>query len=233
MTDQTGTCVCCQRRDPYRGYACDPCRSKLRFWLGEIPDLWAQLLTEELAAGQSPSKSGRVSGTGDTRLPIRVDVWDLRGETRSAPKAGEDQVGHLPVWVTLSTWVRDWADVRGQCEHGPANGNVASAAVWLKERVDDMCDTHPAVDEFYRDLRRLHGALRSQLGLIDPRPEHCAGVPCRSEDCDLKTLYRYPGSEFVECDSCGHLMTENEYAVWIKLLLAAAKRSRPNREDAA
>lgn len=232
MTDEpTGSCCCCGRRDPFRGYVCDVERSRMRSWLAEIPDLWAQLLTEDLAAGQSPSKAGRVSGTGEKRLPIRVDVWDLRGETRSAPKHGEDQVGHLPVWSTLGTWVRDWAEVRGRREHGASD--VIGACSWLKERVDDMCDVHPAVDEFYRDLRRLHGALRAQLGLIEPRPEHCAGVPCRSEDCDLKTLYRKPGSEYIECDSCGHLMTEDEYSRWCKLLVAAAKRSRPNREDAA
>lgn len=203
----------------------------MRSWLAEIPDLWAQLLAEDLAAGQSPSKAGRVSGTGESHLPIRVDVWDLRGEHAGRPRSGEDQVGHLPVYSTLSTWVRDWVEVRGQREVGAVG--VIDSASWLKERVDDMADTHPAVDEFYAELRRLHGALRAQLGLIDPKPEHCAGVPCRAESCDLKTLYRHPDSEYIECHSCGHLMSEDEYSRWCKLLVAAAKRSQRTVTPAA
>lgn len=45
----TGSCICCARRDPWRRddgtlpLACGVCLSRLRSWLGEIPDLLAEL----------------------------------------------------------------------------------------------------------------------------------------------------------------------------------------------
>lgn len=56
-----------------------------------------------------------------------------------------------------------------------------------------------------------------------PKPELCEGVPCKSIECDLKTLYRVPGSDYIECASCGNLLTEAEYQAWCKLLAADAR----------
>ncbi|MER7002223.1 hypothetical protein ABT297_04130 [Dactylosporangium sp. NPDC000555] len=48
MTDEpTGTCPTCARRDPRTPLLCDVCRSKLRNWLHEIPDLHAELARRE------------------------------------------------------------------------------------------------------------------------------------------------------------------------------------------
>lgn len=52
MTDEpTGSCPTCTRRDPRNPILCDVCRSKLRSWLGDIPDLFEELerRTDELA----------------------------------------------------------------------------------------------------------------------------------------------------------------------------------------
>lgn len=226
MADEqpSGSCVTCFRRDPEYGYVCGPCRSKCRTWLLEIPDLFAQLTVEPLAVQGGGGKGGPVSGSRERQLPIRVDLWDLTHEGAGEQLVGVDQVGHLPVWMTLETWMFDWADRRGRGEYGA--GGVQGMCQWLVERLDDACATHPAIDEFFHTIRQLRGAMRSQLGLGEPRRELCVGVPCRNDSCDLKTLYRIPDSLYIECDSCGHLLTEDEYQRWCKALVAALRRRK-------
>ncbi len=53
MSDEepTGSCPACAMRDPHEPILCRVCRSKLRSWLGDIPDLFAELQerSEEMA----------------------------------------------------------------------------------------------------------------------------------------------------------------------------------------
>jgi hypothetical protein len=77
------------------------------------------------------------------------------------------------------------------------------------------------------DLAHLHTRARAALGLTQERPELCLGVPCRNPDCDLKTLYRLPGSDAVKCHSCGLHYSAEDYSAWTKILTA------PKRKEAA
>lgn len=226
MDDQpTGSCVTCHRRDPHHGYACNPCRSRFRTWLGEIPDLYTQLLDEPLAPSGSPGKGGPVSGSRDRPIPIRVDLFDLTHTGGWPETLTDDQVGHLPVWTTLETWARDWSTYRAMGE--AAERTVEGLCRWMWERVDDMCDEHPAIDEAFHDIRRLYGILRAQLGLIDPKPEQLVGVPCKH--CGQGTLWRMPESEYAaECaiPDCQARLTEDDYAAWTRELADRARRRR-------
>ena len=221
MTDEqpTGDCTCCRRRDAYEGYACGPCRSRLRTWLLEIPDLWGQLLAEPLAPSGSPGKGGPVTGSRERPIPIRVDLFDLTHPGAAAYVQGDDQVGHIPVWVTLESWARDWSTYRAMGEHSGVG--VADICRWMRERVDEMCDEHPAIDECYRDIRSLRGALLAQLGQVDI-PDYKKGVPCRQ--CNALALVRRNGEDFIECGECPAVLTPGEYDAWVRLMAAAAKK---------
>lgn len=222
MDDQpTGSCVCCNRRDPHEGYACNPCRSRFRTWLAEIPDLYASLLGEPLAPSGSPGKGGPVSGSRERPIPIRVDLFDLTHAGGWPDVLTEDQVGHLPVWMTLETWARDWSTFRAMGE--AAERSVSGLCRWMWERVDDMCDEHEAIDECWRDVRALRGALYAQLGMFET-PDYKKGVPCRQ--CNALALVRKDGSDFIECGECPAVLTPEEYDRWVRLLAAAVKKEK-------
>lgn len=217
----TGSCCCCRKRDPHQGYACGPCRSRLRSWLGEIPDLYSQLLAEPLAPSGSPGKGGPVSGSRDRPIPIRVDLFDLTHAGGWPEQLTEDQVGHLPVWMTLETWARDWSTFRAMGE--ASDHTVPGLCRWMRERVDDMCDEHPGIDEAWRDVRALRGALQAQLGQVDV-PDYKKGVPCKNQQCAALTLVHHDGSDRIECESCPSLLTFEAYDDWVRLMAAAVKK---------
>lgn len=220
MDDQpTGSCVTCRRRDPHHGFACNPCRSRLRSWLGEIPDLWEQLLAEPLSPSGSPGKGGPISGSKDRPIPIRVDLFDLTHAGGWPELVDEDQVGHIPVWMTLQTWARDWSTFRAMGEAG--DQTVPGLCRWMWERVDDMCDEHAAVDEAFQDIRRLYGTLYAQLGLFE-KPDYKYGVPCRQ--CNALALVRHNGSDYVECGECPAVLTPDEFDIWVRGVAAAARK---------
>jgi hypothetical protein len=165
-----------------------------------------------------PGHGGRVSGSRERPLVIRVDAHDLAMPARVLPPYGEDQVGHPPIATVLDGWVRDWRTHRSRGE-GLPEPTVKILSDWLLTRLDDACDDHPAIDEFSAALRQIHGALRAQLGMVEV-PDYKVGVPCRG--CDRITLYRSNGSDYVECGSCPSLLSPDDYTRWTGLVSAAA-----------
>lgn len=120
-----------------------------------------------------------------------------------------DQAGDPSAPAVLDSWARDWQTWRWALLPDPA---VPALARWLADRLDWACDRHPAVDDFAAELSDLAGRLRPR----GPKAELKTGVPCR--ECDRVTLYRWPGSDFVECGSCPCLMTPEEYLRWVQML---------------
>lgn len=168
-------------------------------------------------------RGGRVSGTAEPRLPISVDAVDLLAPPRSLRRTpSEDDIGFLPVASTLDFWVQDLRDHRARGE-GLPEPTVTALAPWLLERIDEACDDWLPVDEFFDDIRRTHGALRGQLGLVDV-PDYKAGVPCPR--CGLLALLHRPGGDWVECGSCGGLLTFEEYDDHVRLLVADHRKGR-------
>lgn len=236
MSDEepSGSCPTCFRRDPNTPLICDVDRSKLRSWLGDIPHLFAELQALEPDGINGQSARGRVSGSKEKQLPIRVDPLDLTAPARFVWLDGEDQVGYVSVASTLDFWVRDWREARGGREGLPAP-YVPALASWLLRRADDAMDSHPAIDEAWNDVRRIHGALRAQLGLDDPRPVHLVGVPCKR--CGQGTLWRVPESEYAsECaiPDCRAVLKPGEYEAWTRERAALVKpRNQIRRSDSS
>jgi hypothetical protein len=187
--------------------------------LAAVVEVRREVLHEVVAgaiAGQS--NAPRVQGSREAPVPIRVDVVDLLGpaDERTVHDPLGDQVGHLSAATILDGWCRLFAEERRESTPTP---HVTTQSAWLLDRLDELFK-HPAVDEAAKEIGDLWHVLRRAAGLTMPRPELVEGVPCRSIECDLKTLYRVPGSEFVECSSCGTLVTEGELQEWIKMLRA-------------
>ena len=127
-----------------------------------------------------------------------------------------DQVGEPSVAAVLESWAHDWQTYRWALLPAPT---VPALAWWLGERLEWACDEHPAADDFAAELAHLAAALRPGA----PKAELKTGVPCR--DCDRTTLYRWPGSDYIECGSCALLMTPDEYTRWMQLITMPAHQS--------
>jgi hypothetical protein len=196
-------CVCCANRPAESGFVCPVCRSKIPNWLTEIAELYDKLTGAEPLLIPGPGKGGRVSGSAEAPVPIRIDPFDL-----SAPAAAlfrltaaghlhpEDQVGYQSAATTLDFWVQDLREHRQAGERLPEPG-VTVLTGWLRERIGDACDDWPPV------------------GMVEV-PDYKTGVPCRG--CDMLTLVHRNGSDFVECDSCPVILTAEDYSRWTALL---------------
>jgi hypothetical protein len=221
MTDEH-ICVICQRRPYERRQVCDPCRGRLTHTVATVAHLWAQL-PEAMQPGQNEAQ--RVTGSREAPIPLNVDVVDLSAQARNAQATDaakahpEDQIGQVAVASILDQWARDWRDEMAFAQSLPVP-TVPELARWLGNRVEWACDRHPAVDEFAAEMGRLRAVLRGVLGLLDPPAEFCDGVVCRK--CDRYALYRE--GDYVECDHCGLLYSEQEYHDWVGLLAGAARR---------
>jgi len=211
-------CVIDQRRQYERAAVCNGCRTWLDRTLVEIVELYA-LLPANLLPGQAHGQ--RVSGSREAPLPLRVDPLDLMMPARAAePTAAarafpEDQMGDLSVASRLDSWVCDWrSSIRcGDIRPPPT---VEELVRWLRVWLEEACDSHRAIDEFAEEMRELVHGLRVATGRNAVHPELKKGVPCR--ECERLALFRKPGSDFIECGSCGLLLTPEEYERWTALI---------------
>lgn len=205
---------------------------------GRIAAIYASHLEYpwSISSAAVPGQSGapRVAGSQERPVPIGVDRFDLLAPARRSssatrdlayPEQDDDQVGHLSVATVLDGWCRDFAEQRRET---PPTPFVAEQCRYLADRLDWAFTDHPAVDELAADVSGLWHSLRAVAGLTKPRPELCAGIPCKSIECDLKSLYKIPGSDYVECYSCSRLYTASEYADWVALVAAAVKQRGRN-----
>lgn len=179
-------------------------------------------------AGQSSAP--RVKGSREAPVPISLDRVDLLSDAHALnlvkaydPDAEEwrvphpeDQIGHLSAATVLDGWCAMFAEERRESVPTP---RPADQSRWLLDRLDELFK-HPAIDEAAKEVGDLWHVLRRACGLTTPKPEICQGIPCRSIECDLKTLVRLPGSQFIECSSCGNLLTEDEYQEWCRMVRA-------------
>ena len=200
-----------------------------RVSLGEA---WADPLTAVggVAPINSRSKAPSVSGSRERPIPIPVATFDLKAGARvpnptdAARDWPEDQVGNLSAATVLDQWVRDVRDTLFPGQHLP-EATVDELVMWLRNRVGDICDRHPAVAEFAEEIRALRSALRAAAEETEPAPEPCDGVTCAR--CKMRALFRRPGDTYrAECSTCGKLYTDGEYT---ELLAEQAQTERGNR----
>ncbi|MEU4558547.1 hypothetical protein AB0F72_09155 [Actinoplanes sp. NPDC023936] len=181
----------------------------------------------------SRSRQPSVAGSKERPIPINAAAHDLKTRLRPRNQAEpfrgdpDDQIGRLPAAVILAEWVRDIRDTLYVGQHLPKPG-VDDLVLWLRTRIEDICDRHPAIVDMATELRDLRGALRAAAGQAEPRPEPCIGVPCRR--CDLLTLFKQPGGD-VECvnPDCQAVLRAEEYAEWTKALAPDAPIRHANK----
>lgn len=256
------SCVICQRRIPRVPNACDACRNRVANTLKDIRDMYAELLNVNaplpgkdhislvMPVGNTLPKpiGGRVTGTRENTAPVSLTSVDLTGRVRPRGALtasggrrwpdgntvdGTDQVGVLSVSTMLDSWVRLWRMRRSRGERLPAP-TVPVLCGWLLARWDEECDGSDGVAQFADDLGHMWGVLRCVLGLTpqEPEVERFRGIPCRAIGCEKADLLRRPLSDWVECGSCGHLMSPEEYDKWVVRLAAWHKNKKKQEETA-
>ncbi|MFG1872174.1 hypothetical protein [Micromonospora arborensis] len=150
---------------------------------------------------------------------VRRPVLDHDGNALLV--AAGDQIGYLSAATLLDEIVRDWREALWRDQHLPP-ATVPQLVGWLRNRVDDACDRHPGISAHAQEVRELRSALRRALGETDALPMPILGSLCKTEDCDqVSQLMRHDGSEYIECDACGRLYTEDEYREWTVRLAKA------------
>jgi len=153
-------CVCCSRslQQFEGGFTCDGCLLDARQLLAGIVTMW-QELPQHLGHLRSPSYDSDRPGASDGRPLPGGDLLAMLGpgspglaETGHTTKDGDP----LSVSYELGWWAMEWQEMRGECE---ATRTVEQIAGYLERKARWAATSHPAFDQYLRDLRDLHGML--------------------------------------------------------------------------
>jgi hypothetical protein len=199
---------------------------RLTVSLGET---WADPVAAVGGVGPIPSRSNQpaVSGSRERPMPILADTFDLKAPARHAEPSEhgrrykDDQIGRMSAAEVLADVCADVRDTLFAGHHLPPV-TVDEMVAWLRPRMPEVCDHHPAVADIAAELKGLRGALCAAAGTTEPKPEACTDVPCKR--CDLITLFRQPGGD-VACvnPDCQAVLRGDEYAAWTKTHLQERK----------
>lgn len=175
----------------------------------------------------------------DDMLNVFLDLWMARTASSGAgPKVGGSKTPPAPVRVEVLDHQDVMVDVLGSwagqvaAERKLVPPYTLQASLAVLHAQHDWAVQQPWATDYCEEVRDLLHTARVLANLYDPRPQLLDGVQCRSPKCDLVgTLFRVPGSQYVECGSCGNLLTESEYREWTGMLAAAAKSDTRHTQD--
>lgn len=227
-------CVVCQRREADGPQVCRSCPPWLDGLLVEIVELYALAPSAVI-----PTRGGgpKVSGSREAPVPARLDVVDLLDQARvpnpsdQAREHPEDQIGHHSVATALDQWVRDWITY-DWChgDHLPVP-TVSTLVGWLRVRLEDACDRHPAIDDFAVEIRQVRSILSGALRSTRHSGEPIGRCPIQfdsGERCGA-TLYAEPYVDHISCPRCG---TNWPRVKWLALA-AGMQDAQTENEEAA
>lgn len=212
------TCSTCPRdllRAEHGRAACRICEHRIRRALREIvlqlPLLAASL--ERDRPGGVPVAT-RHPGRSEAAPPPREDVLTLLGPHAPGDVTDphHDQHGPLPITGTLAAWC--WhiaAQHRGAPI--PYQPTPAFLAAWLGVHLTWAC-AQPWISELDQELRQLLARIRG-ITRTGPR-RRSLDVPCV---CGAFGLAAEDWATYVECDVCGRLYTDPEYAAHAAALI--------------
>lgn len=235
---------------------CSADRGKVATALAELPRLYVSLAGE---IGRPAQPETVVRSPFGPKLAIRGDIdaimrlyvevlvsWHVRVATvarLSMPPERDEQkratardgwyVGravdvlspHLDALLALEPEpVRRAVSHAVLAEIGDVDGIVRSVYAAI---TPDLSGAHAGLE-----ILRLHRISRAVLGETRARPVELLGVPCRDEECDMRTLRRaeLPSDPaepawWSECANCGDRMTEEEYRDWTRRYARWAQRA--------
>ena len=168
--------------------------------------------------------------TGEQPIGIRVDALDL--------VAGFDVLPALESWERLfreDFKLTKYGEISGQRARVvmismpnqnkrslprqiPISGYFSGTVIFLQQWLPRICETHPAVDEFSKELRYLHRQAQAASGQ-SPRTSWNVTCPSDIDDGECGSRLRVNGEDFD-----GHITCRQCHTTWPvqRLLLVAA-----------
>ncbi len=165
MSDQAQTqfanCVICSGQ-AFGRMACGHCETKMRDQLTDILEFYA------LAEGElAPGRTGSGSST-ETSIGVRIAALDFL--------AGHDVV------AVLGLWEREWQEhyeLTISADTVRPTVTLLSAVTFLKAWLPTACQSHPAIDDFAREVRENWSLARAAARRA-PAQKHT--ITCPSDD---------------------------------------------------
>lgn len=142
---------------------------------------------------------------------------------------GTRDYGHPAEWASdasaeiatlVNNWHDDLADYLGATPppHPGTTELVRVRAAWnfIDPRIPDL-SRQEWVGDTITEIRELHGKIRSRLGLTRPR----LVLPAPCPRCELLTLVRSVDRyrDQIDCEHCGHVIRDDHYDFYTRLLL--------------
>ena len=196
---------------------CEPCTTRIRSSLRDMPELAARLQLEVENGTDNPGE--HVSGSRERPL-----------HQRQVPARLIEEIGN-----TLTSWEDDVRDARsfsGRRVGRPPGIALTRATRFLVNHLDWLMAQHdPAATEaFGAEILDLHRRASRITKTDEPRPVVCNGVPCPK--CDMMALERElhtDGSEtgYICCRYCAVLLNHDEYERWTKLAAEPHRKRVP------
>lgn len=191
-----------------RGDVCEACRDALARDVAALPADYVDL--EQLIPVGSSSGAGRVAGTAEAAVPIRLDVEALQREIRYE-------------CVRVEVAVRLAADLSRRSSAAMRDGRAVVLAVTVIASHVDVLLSKPIGRDALDGLRSLHVRARRKCGAgrsVTRLPGDCSG-------CGASSLCRDDGSETVRCAGCGRRWTWDDYRRYVGLELAQRATAPP------
>jgi hypothetical protein len=168
------SCVICHRPQTIDRMACTACEITMARQLVDVVEFYC------LAEGELVPGSGGERGT-ERGLGVRLSALDFL--------AGHDAV------AVLASWESDWRETYDLSiepmlsRPGPL---LARSVAFLRAWLPRSCDTHPAIDDFARELAECWSAARSAARCSPPRNQSITCPADHPDDESRMCGYRIP-----------------------------------------
>ncbi|WP_381797265.1 hypothetical protein [Streptomyces niveus] len=202
-------CAICRRAHRDQGdahrTACDRCEHRIRGWLREIPRQ-LPLLEASLVLDGGPAQ-GRSAGRAHAPLPVRADVLNMLGPAAPGPVRDHrgDQSGTLPILALVYAWAEQIAAERAR--DIPPFRPRADYTRYIAAHLPYAC-TRPWITDLHTELGDVVHAARA-ITRTEPR-RRPQDAPCPG--CSAFALIAEDWQQFIECTTCGLLLSHDEYA---------------------
>ncbi len=183
-------CEVCDRDSEDR--VCVRCRSRIRGQLNDFPTFFDEALSNLV-----PARAGGSRGN-EIQVGIRLDALDF--------------VSGFNVLPGLEEWEKDFRRFFGLSAFGPVSlergsiaGQLHGTVGFLMAWLDRVCEKHPAVEDFSREVGVLWREAQAAAG-DQPRSAWSVTCPADTVSGECSRRIRVTGEDFgstVSCSGCG------------------------------